>query len=87
MSAPMADSNIREVQFGKPQQNEDVIRTLEEWLERARSGEICAVAIAGVKRGGSVSTEWKGASGGWYHHLVSAASVLQHRIVASRIDE
>jgi len=76
-----APSNIREVKFGKPEQNEDVVKMLEEWLERAKSGELVAIAIAGVKRSGVVSTEWRGTAGGWYHPLASAASILQHRIL------
>jgi hypothetical protein len=79
-------SNIREVQFGKPQANENLIRMLEEWLARAKDGRLQAVGVAGVKSDGNISTEWCGLGGGWLHQMNSAVAVLQHRILTTNID-
>jgi len=80
-------SNIREVQFAKPQTDDGVIRTLEEWLKRAKDGEIQAVGIAGVKPDGCISTEWSGLSSGWLHQLNSALSILQHRVLINNVEQ
>jgi hypothetical protein len=70
-----ADGVVPEVE-GEP----DVIVMLEEWLERARRGEVLAVAVAGVKPNGDVTTSFNNPSR-WHHHLTSGAAVLLHRLV------
>lgn len=78
-------SNVHEVQFQKPQADPDLVRMLEEWTERARSGELRAVGICGVKAGGGCSTEWSGAAKGNALSLISAASVLHFRMLSTHI--
>ncbi len=57
----MSDTgNIRVVNF-TPENDEaqaDIIALLERWLERAKAGELSAVAIAGATRYGSQTTEF-----------------------------
>jgi hypothetical protein len=59
---------------------------LEEWLRRARDGEIQAVGIAGVKPDGCISTEWSGLGSGWLHQMNSSISILQHRILTANVE-
>jgi len=77
---------IREVQFGKPAVNDDLVHVLEEWVERAKDGTIQAVGLVGVKPDGTISTEWTGLGGGWLHQLNSAITILQHRILTANIE-
>lgn len=43
-----------------PAKNHDVIEKLEDLLARARSGELQAVAVAGITSDGGASTVWAG---------------------------
>lgn len=57
-----------------------VVEMLEDWLAMARRGEVTAIAIAGVKPNGRVTTSFNNPAQ-WYHHLVSGAATLMHRLV------
>lgn len=58
-----------------------VIALLEEWLERAESGELQAVALAGVLNDSVVLTDFHPGTGPHRHHLVAGAVDLEHRMV------
>lgn len=77
--------SIHEVQFGRPASNDDVVCLLEEWLERARVGDVQAIAVAGVRSGGVTCTEWVGAASGHFHQLNSAICILQYRYLRSNV--
>lgn len=78
-------SNVREVEFAPPKQNEEVVEMLEEWLQRARDGKVQVVGLAGVKPDGTIATEWRGLSNGGLHELNSAISIMQYRILAMNV--
>jgi hypothetical protein len=65
----------------KPATNSDVIATLEEALELARAGEVTAVAVAMVMKGGGMSRGWSNCDP--VAPLVGAVSYLQHDLIAS----
>ncbi|BEV44408.1 hypothetical protein [Afipia carboxidovorans] len=79
-------SNVREVEFRKPAADADLVRVLEEWTELARTGELQAVGICGVKSNGRITTEWNGASRGHLMSMISAVSTLQFRIMLTNIE-
>jgi len=57
--------------------NQNVIRLLEQALERAKAGEIVAVAVCGVDKNGESGSAFEP---GEHNHLLLAAIVLlQHR--------
>ena len=58
-----------------------VLGMLEEWTERARRGDIVAIAIAGVRPNGAVTTSFDNPDR-WHHHLVSGVATLMHRLHA-----
>lgn len=62
---------------------EEVVALLEDWLERARSGELIQVIIGGVTPGGGVSTSWVGKAE--HYMVVYAATILQTRIVTQAV--
>jgi predicted esterase YcpF (UPF0227 family) len=66
---------------------ESVIESLERWLELARSGELRAIALVGVRLGGTVSTEWTSSDMDHRHALVAGASYLHHRMVAQAVGD
>ena len=72
-------SNIREVEFGRPESNPDVVGLLEEWLSRAKDGKLHAVAIAAVHPDGAVSTDWS--AGGRLIGVIGAVAILNHRVM------
>ena len=63
----------------------DVVETLEQWLNDAKSGQIQGLVIAGVRSDGTmfgITTEW--ASGGASHEFIlAAASGLEARVKAA----
>lgn len=79
-------SNIREVEFAKPKQNDDIVQMLEEWLDRARAGDVQVMALVGVKPDATISTEWRGLTGGGLHELISGISVLNYRVLSTNIE-
>lgn len=73
---------IRAVEFGPPVVDQEIVETLEKWLERAKQGDLRGVGIFGVRADGSVTTEFfKGERENCNHHMVSGASMLHHRVV------
>lgn len=79
-------SNVREVEFRKPAADGDLVRVLEEWTEMARTGELQAVGVCGVRASGKISTEWNGASRGHLMSMISAVSMLQFRILLTNVE-
>lgn len=79
----MADHfwNVHEVKFGPPPVDSDIVRMLEQWLERARAGQLEGIAIAGANVDGGVAHEWYGAGPARFR-LIGAVALLQSRITA-----
>jgi len=69
----------------QPAPEPTVVKRLEDMLERARTGEIVCVAVAGVLRGGGIATCWS--AGDYFWPLTGALAHLTHRIHASALDE
>lgn len=68
---------------GEP--NPDVVRVLERYLERAKAGDIVAVAIAGVRHDGANTSIWA-SDGGLTNALISSVAMLDHRVLAVSMD-
>lgn len=66
---------------------DEVIALLERWLERARAGDVQAMALVGIRPGGIILTEWIRCEDGSNHELVSGCSILQHRVIAKLTDD
>ena len=62
-----------------------VIDLLEDLLERAKAGDVQALAYANVAPGGAVASGWEGA-GASVHSLGFAVSVLHHRYYSGLYD-
>lgn len=77
---------VHEVQFNKPDVDPKVIEMMEEWLQRAKDGKIVAISVAAVTPDRVVQTQWTGA-GLHLHELVSATTMLQHRMLAMNCEE
>lgn len=60
-----------------PEPDKDVVELLERWLDRARRGEIVAVAVAGVAPNRDITTEWHGGAGA--NSMLAAMAYLQFR--------
>ena len=56
----------------------EVVNFLRESLERAENGEVLAVALVEVRRGGAVATAWT--CGNSHHFLNSGAARLASRL-------
>lgn len=67
--------------------NTEAVDLIERMLERVRSGEVVAVALVEVKRGGVVATAYSNSRTGHYHGLNSGAARLAHRLAAVGDDE
>lgn len=59
----------------RPKIDTEGIAMLEKWIALLRSGEMAAVAIAGISEAGT-STSYSGAP----HDMIGAVVMLQHRI-------
>jgi hypothetical protein len=59
--------------------NSDLVRQLEELLERAKAGQITAMGMAYVNADGSVATRWSG--GDQAVPMMAAVSMLQHEFL------
>lgn len=66
--------------------NDEVIAMLEEYIARAKAGQVLALAIVTVKPGSTIASEWTGAASGWLHHLISGVSILKHRMLMLNVD-
>lgn len=63
----------------KPKPNDKVVELLENFLQRAKDGDLRSVALVGLNQEGSVSA--------WHHNnelqtLLGAILVVQHRILS-----
>lgn len=59
----------------------DVVEVLEDYLERARRGELVAICLVGVNPVGNVVTSYRNPSN-WMHHITSGAATLLYRLNA-----
>lgn len=59
--------------------NESCVSTLEEWLERAKAGDVITVAIAGLTNENSSTTQWSEIDA--VSALLGAITILEARIV------
>jgi hypothetical protein len=64
----------------RPQGDPEVLEMLIDYLDRARRGELVALAVVSVSPDGIVATGWGGGGGGYYHEIVSGAATLLHRM-------
>ena len=55
-----------------------IVALLERWLEAAKSGDLLAVSVCGVRRGRIIATEFESAD--QWAALVAASSELTHRL-------
>ena len=76
--------NGKPVEPGEADIDPNVVKTLEGALERARSGEIVAVAIATIMANGSGGTSFAGAARPI--ELLGAIGILRARLEQSLID-
>ena len=60
--------------------NSELVRQLEEMLERAKAGYITAMGMAYVNSDGSIATRWSG--GDQAVPMMAAVSMLQHEFFA-----
>ena len=67
---------VVEPERGEP--DADVIAVLEALLERAKAGELAAIAYAAVDTEHSLATGWEGISGTRYP-IATALAILHHR--------
>lgn len=65
-------------------QVDDVVELLEDWLERARSGDLIQVVIGGVTAGGKTSTNWIGKAE--HYQTVYVSTILQARIIQASLN-
>lgn len=76
-SRPGATVHVLEgTQGGHP----DVVNLLLMMLQRARQGELVAVALVTVSPDGTVSTCWENGDGGHFHEIASGALALCSRL-------
>jgi len=60
--------------------NPDLVRQLEELIERAKSGQITAMGMAFVNADGSIATRWSG--GDQTVPMIAAVAMLQHEFLS-----
>jgi hypothetical protein len=77
-------TNIVELKTRTTIVNESCVELLEEWLERARSGEIHTVAIAGLTDQSSSITQWSEID--HVQALLGALRILEARVVRQVVD-
>lgn len=63
------------------QSEPEVVEALEDYLERAKRGEIVALCLVGVSPAGNVVTAYRNPSH-WLHHMTSGAATLLYRLNA-----
>ena len=68
----------------KGQPDPEIIAMLERLLERAKSGDIRAMAYTTHDGDDLASFGWE--CGAFFHHLVAACALLNHGILSSRIE-
>lgn len=60
--------------------NDDLVRQLEEMLDRAKAGQLTAMGMAYVNADGTIATRWSGGDQGV--PMMAAVSMLQHEFLA-----
>lgn len=65
---------------GLPEVDPDIVHELEHMLELARDGQIVGLIAGHIHATGDVYTCWAGSAD--QHKFISAASILQHQIIA-----
>lgn len=76
----MTDPDDQPVDLTPPQWHRDVVEVLEDFLQRAKRGEVRDVAVVAVTRTGGVSTAFAG--GGQRFQLIAGAHLLLSRLVS-----
>ena len=71
--------------IGTPEPNELCVTTLEDWLERARSGEIVGVSLAALHHDGLSSWAVGGKIGG--HAMIGALEMARSELVKVNSDD
>lgn len=61
----------------------DVVRVVEELLQRAKSGDIQAIAVTVVRANARIGTAWDGSERGYRHQLMAGVAMLEHRLHSS----
>lgn len=59
---------------------DEIVEMLTDYLEQAKRGEVVGIALAGVRPSGRTFTGWLGSARGYRNELMSASTVLQHRM-------
>lgn len=73
-------------QTANEQPQPDLIELLEHWLELAESGELQAVACAGVLSNTTILTVFTPGTGPNRHTLIAGTADLQHRMLREVVD-
>ena len=61
--------------------NHDLVEELEGYLKDAKTGDIVAMAFAGVRANRHVFTSWEGADRGYTYELSHGTNVLTYRLM------
>ncbi len=69
----------------KGQPDPEIVSMLERLLEKAKAGDIRAMAYAAHDGDDLASFGWE--CGAFYHQLIASISLLQHAILSQRIDK
>ncbi|QIG69482.1 hypothetical protein EVB79_112 [Rhizobium phage RHph_N3_13] len=78
------NSNVFELKTRTKIVNESCVELLESWLERAKSGEVQTVAIAGLTDSSSSTTQWSEID--HVQALLGALKILEARIVRQVVE-
>lgn len=62
--------------------NADTVKTLEEWLEKAKDGRLDGIAICGALRNGEIMTSHTYTDN--FHQITAGLAILQHRRLENR---
>lgn len=73
---------LREITCEPP--NETIVPLLESLIERAKSGELSAVAVALVDREGCTGQEWSKLHS--FGTMIGSVATLQHRLIERMIE-
>lgn len=64
--------------------NESCVETLQDWLEKAKAGEVVTVAIAGITGDGASLTQWSEID--HVQALLGAITILEAKVVREVIE-
>jgi hypothetical protein len=68
----------------KGQPDPEIVSLLERLLEKAKSGDIRALAYATHDGDDLVMFGWE--HGSFFHHMVASVSMLNHAVISSRLE-